>query len=293
MIDLLEHKLIQPKKCITELEKKHPVFLYEITVNPYSGCYYNCPFCYALTSQDKKIGIKTNILNKLKQKLNSLIEKKSIMIGSLTEPYQPLEEEFKLTRCCLEIIIEKNFPLQIFTKSSLILRDIDLISEYSKQGLCAVNITLFTLEEPIKNIFEPNALGIETRLKIIHKLHEKNILVGIVFSPILPYINDETSKIEELFKIAKKFCADYIVPGVLVINSEELRQRIFNILRENFPDLVDKYEALYEEGPFPEASYIQKINSEIISIAEKNKMKLHLPVHGFQSFFDIRMEPLT
>ncbi len=289
---LSEYNFIQPKKCITELEKKHPVFLSEITVNPYIGCYYNCTFCYSLTLQDKKIGIKTNLLNKLKQKLDSLNEKKSIMLGSSTDPYQPLEEEFNLTRYCLEIIIEKKLPVQIFTKSSLILKDLELISEYSQQGLCAVNVSIFTLDQKIKNIFEPNAPDIESRLKLVKKLHKKNILVGIMFIPILPYINDDLSEIEKLFKIARKYNADYIIPGILVINSEILEKKILSILNENFPELIHRYKELYKENYFPETTYIQRINSGILSVAEKYKIPLGLPISEVGHFSDIRVEPL-
>jgi len=293
MNNLSEYKLIQPRKCINELGKKHQVFLSEMTVNPYNGCHYNCPFCYALSPGDTKVGIKTNLPSQLKKKLDSLAEKKSIMIGSSTDPYQPLEEKLKLTRCCLEIIIERNFPVQIFTKSSLILRDIDLINKYSKQGLCAVNITIFTLDEEIKNIFEPYSPEIETRLKLVQELHKEGIITGIVFAPILPYINDDLLKIEELFKTAKKFCADYVIPAVLVINSENIRNRIFSILNENFPNIVHRYKALYEENYFPGATYSQRVSSEILSIAEKNKIQLFLPVTGTRKFSDIRMEPLV
>jgi len=290
---LSDYKLIQPKNCINELEKKHQVFLSEITINPYKGCHYNCPSCYGLSADDTKIGIKTNLPGQLKKKLDYLAEKKSIMIGSSTDPYQPLEEKFKLTRCCLEIIIERNFPVQIFTKSPLILRDIDLISKYSKLGLCAVNITIFTLDESIKKIFEPCAPDIETRLKLIQKLHNEGVITGIVFAPIFPYINDDLLKIDELFKKAKKFCADYLIPAVLVINSENIRERIFSILNEKFPNIVHRYKALYEKSYFPSVSYCQRISSEILSIAEKNKIKLFLPVSGAKKFSDIRMEPLV
>lgn len=293
----MEYRLLQPKDAVCQLKNPHPVFLSQITINPYVGCSYGCPYCYGLKDDEitdtysPKIGVKTNLPAQLKQKLTSSPHL-PIMLGSTTDPYQPLEEELKITQACIELIAENKVPLQIFTKSSLILRDIDIISRHSKTGLCAVNITLFTLDESIKSIFEPQAPSIESRIKLISKLKEKEIIVGVALIPIIPYINGDIEKISQLIKTIKKHGADYLIPACLVLKPTVVCQRISGLLNRQFTKIVHKYNALYEQGHLPKVTYSNRITKEIIQIAEKNNMPLQVPVSGTSSIDDIRMEPI-
>lgn len=302
---LLKYNFFQPETAVRQLKTPHPVFLSNLTVNPYVGCEYCCPYCHGVPDVNdneipcSRIGIKTNVLNHLKKKLDAITrnpgaEKFSVMLGNETEPYQQAEREFNLTRQCIQLIMERKIPVQIFTKSNLILRDIDLLSDYSKQGFCAVNITVFTMDEHLKNIFEPRAPGIEVRMKLISALRKRDVLCGVAFIPVMPYINDDRTTIEEFFRAIKRFGAEYVVPMAMCFCTDAVRRRFFAILEKYFNNLVHRYEELYRSERLPAGNYAQRVNGEIAEIANKFNLPIGVPVPEFKPMpgVDIRVEPI-
>ena len=302
---LLKYNFFQPKAAIKQLKVPHPVFPGDITVNPYVGCEYCCPYCYGVSAvgddeiQCARIGVKTNILSHLKKKLDtstgdSRSGKFSVVLGNETEPYQQAEKEFRMTRQCIELLVERKIPVQIWTKSDLVLRDIGLLSEHSKQGLCAVNITVFTMDEHLKNIFEPRAPGIEDRIKLISALRRKNVLCGVSYIPVMPYINDDKTTVEEFFRAIKRFGADYVVPMALCFYTDTVRRRFFAILEKHFNNLVHRYKELYRAERLPADNYTQRVSSEIAEIANRVSMPVGVPVPEFKPMtgVDIRCAPV-
>ena len=165
-------------------------------LNPYLGCAHGCRYCYATfmkkyTGHTEKWGsfvdAKTNAPDILRKQMKR-VKNGSVIISSVTDPYQPLEARYQLTRKCLSILLEHGFSINILTKSPLVLRDMDLIRKFQD---IEVGITITTNDEKIRKIFEPNAPPIGARIHTLRKLHEQGIRTYVFIGPLLP-MNPET-----------------------------------------------------------------------------------------------------
>jgi len=160
-------------------------------INPYVGCGHGCRYCYAtfmkrFTGHREPWGSFVDVKENGPEVLHKQIKrahKGRVMISSVTDPYQPVEEEYQLTRQCLEILLEHQFPVGILTKSPLVLRDVDLIKEFKE---IEVGITVTTDDEAVRGIFEPQAPSIDTRLNTLKTLYEKGIDTYAFIGPLLP-----------------------------------------------------------------------------------------------------------
>jgi len=181
----------------------------DYALNPYLGCYHGCLYCYArLYTRDRYISdnwgevvaVKKNLLSVLQREVNS-VKRGVVGIGTITDPYQPVEAIYKLSRGSIEILATKKFPISIQTKSSLILRDIDLLTKY--RDLIDVGITITSIDNSM-TFLEPKASPPWARINAIRKLSEAGIKVWIFFGPIVPGINDDINTIREILTIAKE-----------------------------------------------------------------------------------------
>ena len=160
-------------------------------VNPYVGCSHGCRYCYA-TFMKKYTGhtepwgsfvdVKINAPEILQKQLKRA-KRGRVLISSVTDAYQPIESKYKLTRQCLEILLQSQFPVDILTKSPLVLRDIDLIKKFKD---IEVGITITTNDEDIRKLFEPNAPSIMARIRTLRALHDKGINTYAFIGPVLP-----------------------------------------------------------------------------------------------------------
>ena len=160
-------------------------------INPYVGCSHGCRYCYA-TFMKKYTGhteawgsfvdVKINAPEILQKQLKRA-RMGRVMISSVTDAYQPIESKYKLTRQCLEILLQSQFPVDILTKSPLVLRDIDLIKKFKD---IEVGITITTHDEKISRVFEPNAPSIIARIRTLKTLHDSRIKTYAFIGPVLP-----------------------------------------------------------------------------------------------------------
>ena len=174
------------------------------SLNPYVGCQHACKYCYA-TFMKKFTRHKENWGDFVDIKINAplLLPKElqkskrwEVIMSSVTDPYQPLEEKYALTRRCLEILLKYQYPVSILTKSSLVLRDIDLLTQFKN---IEVGLTVTTDNDNIKKIFEPYSPSISARLKALEILHEKGVKTYAFIGPMLPL--DPKNLTEKLWKI--------------------------------------------------------------------------------------------
>ena len=190
-----------------------PDLPFDRSINPYRGCEHGCIYCYARPSHaywdlspgldfETKLIAKTNAAEVLEQQLSKPgYVCAPINLGSNTDPYQPIEREQRLTRRLLEVLLRYRHPVTIVTKGSLILRDLDLITELARQRLVAVMISLTTLDDELKCIMEPRAAAPKARLRAIRVLREAGARVGVLCSPMIPMVND--NELERLLEAAK------------------------------------------------------------------------------------------
>ncbi|MBC6109523.1 PA0069 family radical SAM protein [Pedobacter fastidiosus] len=219
------------------------------SLNPYQGCEHGCTYCYARNSHqywgysagiefERKIIVKKDAPELFKK----FLEKKgwdatTISLSGNTDCYQPAERKFKLTRQLLEIALEYKQPIGMITKNSLILRDIDILSEMAKLNLCMVYVSINSLNESLRQVMEPRTTTAKQRLKVVEELSKAGIPMGVMVAPLIPGLSDH-----EIPKILKAVAsAGAIKAGYTVVRLNGAIAQIFeDWLRKNFPDRFDK-----------------------------------------------------
>ncbi|QJD57646.1 PA0069 family radical SAM protein [Pseudomonas sp. gcc21] len=217
-----EVRIEQSKSIITR--NQSPDLPFDRSINPYRGCEHGCVYCYARPSHaywDMSPGL--DFETRLIARVNaaSLLERElskpgyqcaPINIGANTDPYQPVEREYRLTRECLEVLLRYRHPVTLVTKGALILRDLDLLEELARHRLVRVMISLTTLDNEVKCTLEPRAAAPAARLRIIRALSSRGVPVGVLLAPIIPMVNDvELERLLEVASDAGASSASYIL----------------------------------------------------------------------------------
>ncbi len=241
-----------------------------LAINPYVGCAHGCVYCYArfikrFTGHTEEWGsfvdARTNIVDILKKQLKSSKHKgERIFIGTVTDPYQPIEEKYKLTRNILRVLVDYKNPVSILTKSDLVLRDIDLLKKMKNVD---VNFTVNTLDEKWKKYTEPNSSSIKQRLDVMKKITKEGITVLAMMGPYWPVFTDP----EALFKEFKK-------AGVEHVFTESLNtvggnwSGVEKVLKNNYPNLLLKIQKiLSDKNKFYE--FYDQVQSEIKRLSKE------------------------
>ena len=226
-----------------------PDIPFDYSFNPYRGCEHGCVYCYARptheylgfslgTDFETKIMVKENGPMLLKKEFEKKsYEPKLIIISGDTDPYQPIERKLKITREALKVCLEYRNPVGVITKNSLIIRDIDILSEMAKLDLVSATISITTLNKELASIMEPRTATPERKLQAIEKLSEAGIPVNVNLAPIIPGLNDE--EIPEILKQASQrgaISAAYI----LLRLPYSIKDLFINWLEREFPDRKEK-----------------------------------------------------
>ncbi len=214
----------------------------DYALNPYRGCEHGCIYCYApyVLREERAWGgfvdVKENIARVLSKELGR--RKRGVVgIGTVTDPYQPLEKRHELTRQCLVELLKKDFPIYIQTKSDLVLRDIDLINGFSQSE---VGITITTIDDEARKGYEPLASSVEDRLTALKTLAEAGIRTWAFLGPIMPGITDANDGLERIIKAIKKANASYLMVDKLNIK-RGMRPNLVKSIHQMFPDLETRY----------------------------------------------------
>ncbi len=221
-------------------------------MNIYRGCTHGCIYCdsrsrcYQFTHPFEDIEVKQNAPELLEKALKSKRKKCMIGTGAMSDPYMHCEEELRLTRRCLEIILENGFGAAIQTKSDRILRDIDLLSEINRSAKCVVQMTLTTFDDDLCSILEPNVCNTRRRIEVLEKMHEKGIPTVVWLTPILPFINDTeeniTAILNECVRVGVKGIIDF---GMGLTLREGDREYYYSALDRHFPGMKERYVKRY------------------------------------------------
>lgn len=235
----------------------------DYALNPYIGCEHGCIYCYAVFmkrfSGHKEpwgnfVDIKINAADVLRKQLNRL-RPGTILLGTVTDPYQPLEEKYEITRSCLKELANSNFPVSIQTKSSLVLRDMDLIKEIKD---IEVGITATIFNEKIRKIFEPKSSATENRFKAVSKLSSQNIKTFLFFGPVIPYFSDNKDVIDKIFKEA----VHAKVANILIDSLNPYPKvwgKLKRLIENRFPEISDHYKFFYYDRELYNRELITKI----------------------------------
>jgi DNA repair photolyase len=250
------------------------------TINPYRGCEFGCKYCYARYTHEfmemrngvefeQKIYVKQHAAELLRQELRQVKSGESIAIGAATDPYQPAEKRYEVTRGILEEFARhEGLHLGIITKSNLILRDMDVLQEISRHNQFSVHVTVTTLDVELARILEPRAPRPDLRLEAIRKLNEAGIRVGMSGSPVLPGITDSPKDLEALVRAAAEAGAYHIFAGPLYL--KPCSAAVFlPFLEKQFPHLAENYKRRYHGRAFLPSSYAKPLEKLVERLREK------------------------
>lgn len=242
-----EYLETNPKTILNKVNS--PDLGFEYSMNPYQGCEHGCVYCYARNTHtfwgysagiefEQKILVKKRAPEILKQKLQSKKWKPyPIMFSGNTDCYQPAEKKYKLTRQMLEVLWQFRHPVSIITKSSLILRDLDLLADLAKLKLVKVAISLTSLDESLRQKLEPRTASGRKRIKVIKALSAAGIPVNAMLAPIIPSLND--IEIPSMAKAASDAGARNLSYTIVRLNGD-VGEIFKDWLVKNFPDRYDR-----------------------------------------------------
>jgi DNA repair photolyase len=195
--------IVQPEPARTIISRNDsPDISFDQSINPYRGCEHGCVYCYARPSHaylnlspgldfETRLFYKQDAARLLEQELAAPSYRCSpITIGANTDPYQPIEREYRVTRSIIEVLAKYRHPFSIITKSAMIERDIDLLAPLAAEGLVYVLVSVTTLSNDLKRTLEPRTASPAARLRAIRNLHEAGIPVGVMVAPIIPVLTD-------------------------------------------------------------------------------------------------------
>lgn len=253
------------------------------TINPYRGCEFACRYCYArythefMEMQDgidfeQKIYVKQQAGGLLRHDLRKVKVGESIALGTATDPYQPAERRYEVTRGILEEFARhRGFALGIVTKSNLVVRDLDLLRDVSLNNDLSVHITITTLDTDLARILEPRAPRPDLRIEAVRQLSRAGIDVGVSCSPVLPEITDSPENLEALARAAAEAGARHIFAGPLFL--KPCSAAVFlPFVEEHFPHLTDNYRARYRDRSFLPPSYGKRISVLMSHLKQKYKI---------------------
>ena len=257
-------------------------------MNIYRGCTHGCIYCdsrsrcYQFTHPFEDIEVKQNAPNLLEKALKSKRKKCMIGTGAMSDPYMHCEENLRLTRKCLEIILENDFGVAIQTKSDRILRDIDLLAKINRSAKCVVQMTLTTYDDDLCRILEPNVCITKRRIEVLEEMRKNGIPTIVWLTPILPFINDTEDNITAILNE----CARVGVKGIINFGMgltlrEGDREYYYAALDRHFPGMKEQYIKRYGnayELPSPNAKELMGLFQRIC----KEKGMLSTPDECFR-----------
>ncbi len=250
------------------------------TINPYRGCEFACRYCYARYTHEfmemrdgaefeQKIYVKQHTADLLRRELRRVKPGEVIALGTATDPYQPAERRYEVTRGILEEFARhRGFELGIVTKSNLIVRDLDLLREVSQNNALSVHLTVTTLDIELARILEPRAPRPDLRIDAVRQLSAAGLTVGVSCSPVLPGITDSPANLEAVVCAAAAAGARHIFAGPLFL--KPCSAAVFlPFLEQHFPHLVENYPERYQDRSFLPSSYGKRVAQLIARFRQK------------------------
>ena len=266
---------------------------FEWSLNPYMGCSHRCAFCYVRAferradrpSDDRygrSIRVKTNVADVLRQELaRPSWKREEVAVGAATDPYQPAEGKYRLTRACLEALAAARNPFGLVTRGTLIVRDVDVLAEAARRADVSVNFSIPTLDPRIWSVTEPGTPPPRQRLRALERLVGAGIKAGVGIAPILPGLSDDPAKIADVVRAAREAGATFVWASMLYLRPGT-KEHFLETLGREWPELAGRYEELYarraylqraESGP---VEVVQQLRREM-GIADRRRVRLRPP----------------
>ena len=298
---IMKIKEIEAKSILRKHNKIDSWFISRYGMNLYRGCVHNCVYCDGRYEKYKveiefgnTVEIKTNAIEILKKELDNKrkrvsLKKGFIMIGGgVGDSYQPVEKKYELTRKTLEFLYEKNFPVHILTKSTLVERDLDILKKINKKTRSIVSFSFSSSDKKISSIFEPGVPSPDARFKTIEFFKNNGISCGIFLLPVIPFITDKKEIMQQTIKRAKEVGIDFIIFGGMTLKDGRQKEYFFKTLNKYYPDLFTDYLNIYKGNKWGMATkeYYESINQTFNVLAKFYKIPRRIPQKLFNDILD-------
>jgi DNA repair photolyase len=262
------------------------------SLNPYGGCVHRCRFCFAVqyrvvadqgTQYDfgTRLFIKTNFVEVLARELRRPgLQGEHITLGTATDPYQPVEGRYRLTRGALDLLREHANPMSLLTKSPMIVRDVDLLAELARVASAEVFFSITTVDLELWRTVEPGTANPYNRLKAMRTLREAGVPAGVMMAPILPGLTDSEASIEAVAAAARDHNAAHLSAAPLRL-APHVKEFYMGFIGDEYPELLARYERAYP-GAYAPPEYRDKLSQRVERIRER---------YGFGSLRRRRPDP--
>lgn len=246
------------------------------SLNPYRGCVHGCHYCFArryhayydLNAGDdftNIIFVKTNVATVLSEELSRRSWRREVVsVGTATDPYQPIEGKYRLTRGCLEAFVDWSSPIALVTKGTLIVRDVDVLAELSKRAECTVCFSIITTDTQLARELEPGTPPPVQRFRALRRLTDAGVNAGVLLAPVLPGITDDTASIEAVVATASESGARFLSVSMLNLKPGT-KEHYLEFIETRYPHLSADYGRLFQ-GPYAPAWVVADMKRRVADV---------------------------
>jgi DNA repair photolyase len=263
------------------------------SLNPYMGCAHRCTFCYVRAferradrpSDDRygtSIRVKVNVAEVLRNELGRATwQGETVAIGAATDPYQPAEGRYRLTRGCIEALRDASNPFSLITRNPMIVRDLDVFVEASRRAQVGVVFSVPTLDEEVWRRTEPGTPPPRRRLEALRQLVDAGVKASVGMAPILPGISDSPEQLEAVVRAAREAGATGVWANVLYLKPGTREHFLFALARD-WPEQLERYDALYRSRAYVPKAQAEAVRSLVAELRRK---------HGIRDRRRLKLEP--
>jgi DNA repair photolyase len=253
---------------------------FEWSLNPYMGCVHRCTFCYVRAFEkradrpsDERYGtsirVKVNVVDVLRRELGRPSwEGDTVAVGAATDPYQPAEGRYRLTRGCIEAFAEVANPFGLITRGPMIVRDLDVLSDAARRAKVSITFSIPTLDEEVWRKTEPSTAHPRQRLRAVKELVDAGIKVGVGMAPILPGISDRPDQLREVVKAAREAGATGVWTNLLFLRPGT-REHFLEHLAEDWPEQLEHYDRLYAGRAYLPSAESKPLREQVAALSRE------------------------
>ncbi|MGE0229258.1 MAG: radical SAM protein [Dehalococcoidia bacterium] len=250
------------------------------SLNPYMGCAHRCTFCYVRNFERRadrpsgeaygtSIRVKTNVVEVLRRELGRRGWRREVVaIGAATDPYQPAEGRYRLTRGCLEALLGARTPVQLITRGPMVVRDLDVLAGFAGRAALEVNFSIPTLDVEVWRRTEPGTAPPRQRLRALERLASAGVRVGVGMAPVLPGLSDRPQQLAAVVRAAREAGASHVWANVLHLQPGT-REHFLEQLGRDWPEERARYEAMYGPRGCVAASVAEPVLERVARLRER------------------------
>ena len=262
----MRYRDVTCENALKKITRPDALFHGQYTVDPYQNCAFGCLYC---DSALEPVDVKINIADVLARELQD-VPRGRVILGSVHDPYQPVEERTGLSRAVLSALRDHGFSCHILTKSPLVLRDLPLIVSFD----CAVTVSLLSVNARLAQVFEPAVVSPQERLVLVRLLRDVGVTAGVAVLPVLPLFAEPD--LEATVAAVADAHAAYLLFKHLELKGEQ-RDRFIEILQSKYPRLVAQYQRWYEHAISPDHKYLESLTARIETLSQRYQLENKMP----------------